>query len=67
MNTINKTEDLQHEHSKLLTTHRELDQSIAKLEAAPGSNDIELHRLKKQKLSLKDRITTLEKLITKAK
>lgn len=62
MNTV-KIEDLQHELTKLSSTHRELDQSIAKLEAAPGSNDIELHRLKKQKLSLKDRIASIEQNI----
>jgi len=63
MSTVNN-EDLQHELSKLTSTHRELDQSISKLELSPGSSDIELHRLKKQKLALKDRIVQIEQKIS---
>ncbi len=44
---------------KLEEKHRELDRRIEKEEAHPGSDDISIHELKKEKLRLKD---DLEKL-----
>ncbi len=40
--------------------HRELDEVIARLSREGASNPIELQRLKKRKLMLKDQITVLE-------
>ena len=40
--------------------HRELDEVIARLSREAASNPIELQRLKKRKLMLKDQITVLE-------
>ncbi len=40
--------------------HRELDEVIARLSQEAASNPIELQRLKKRKLMLKDQITVLE-------
>ncbi len=40
--------------------HRELDEVIARLAQEAAGNPIELQRLKKRKLMLKDRITVLE-------
>ncbi len=40
--------------------HRELDEVIARLADEAASNQIELQRLKKRKLMLKDQITVLE-------
>ena len=44
--------------------HRDLDEAIAALSAQNLSSSLTLQRLKKQKLGLKDRIATLEKLAT---
>ena len=40
--------------------HRGLDEAIAKLIADPVSEDLQIRRLKKRKLKLKDRIAMLE-------
>ncbi len=40
--------------------HRELDEVIARLGREAASNQIDLQRLKKRKLLLKDQITVLE-------
>lgn len=45
---------------KLRAEHRELDATIAALEAGPHTDQLQITRLKKKKLQLKDRITALE-------
>lgn len=40
--------------------HRDLDAAIAALSEAPSRNDLQLKRLKRRKLLLKDLITRLE-------
>jgi hypothetical protein len=40
--------------------HRELDQQIAVLETTGSSDQLQLRRLKKMKLSLKDQISMVE-------
>ena len=40
--------------------HRELDEVIARLSEEAASNPIELQRLKKRKLMLKDQITAIK-------
>ncbi len=40
--------------------HRELDEVIARLSQEAAGNPIELQRLKKRKLMLKDQITAIE-------
>jgi hypothetical protein len=44
----------------LRAAHRALDERIAQLSAEGFQDQLELQRLKKQKLALKDRITYLE-------
>jgi hypothetical protein len=44
----------------LRAAHRALDQRIAQLVTEGPRNELELQRLKKQKLALKDRIAYLE-------
>ena len=44
----------------LRAEHRELDASIERLGAATGRNELQLTRLKKRKLLLKDHIAKLE-------
>jgi hypothetical protein len=43
--------------------HRDLDEVIAHLNAAPQQDELLLRRLKKRKLQLKDRISQLECLL----
>jgi len=45
---------------RLKVEHRELDQLIVQLSAAPGVDQLSLSRLKKRKLRLKDQITYWE-------
>jgi hypothetical protein len=44
----------------LRAAHRALDDRIAQLVAEGSGNQLEIQRLKRQKLALKDRITHLE-------
>jgi len=44
----------------LKTKHAELEKQITDLERAPGSDDIAIHQLKKQKLKVKDEILRLQ-------
>lgn len=53
------TEALKAKIAELKAEHRELDTAIAALDRDP-SNRIELQRLKKRKLALKDQIAKLE-------
>lgn len=46
--------------SALRTEHRDLDQTIARWAIEPGNDELEIKRLKKRKLLLKDSITLLE-------
>jgi hypothetical protein len=44
----------------LKSEHRELDEEILRLDAAPPENPLDIQRLKRRKLALKDQITRLE-------
>jgi hypothetical protein len=44
--------------------HRDLDAAIAALQESPGSDLIQVQRLKKRKLQLRDRITFIEDELT---
>lgn len=48
---------------KLRGEHRDLDDAIAQLSAAPSEDELLLRRLKKRKLLLKDRIAIIERMI----
>ena len=45
---------------ELRTEHRDLDEVIARLTAEPDHDHLQLRRLKKRKLALKDKIARLE-------
>ena len=53
-------EALKAQLAALKTEHRELDDVIARLAERTPIDQLELQRLKKRKLSLKDRITKIE-------
>ena len=50
--------------ARLHQEHRDLDAAIAALQDLPGSDIIQVQRLKKRKLHLKDRITFIEDQLT---
>lgn len=45
---------------QLRIEHRDLDEVIARLIMDPGANELQIKRLKKRKLMLKDQITRVE-------
>ena len=51
---------------ELAEKHRELDRRIEKEEASPGSDDVTIHELKKEKLRLKDEMERLRASATAA-
>ncbi|MBM3518022.1 MAG: DUF465 domain-containing protein [Alphaproteobacteria bacterium] len=53
-------EELHQRLIELKTEHRDLDMAIATLLAASGYDPLQVQRLKKRKLALKDLITRLE-------
>ena len=63
MNDDNDPE-LQVELLRLQQEHRDLDAAIVALQQAPASDLLQLQRLKKRKLLLRDRISFLEDEIT---
>ena len=49
---------------ELNVEHRDLDDVIAKLAEKPGQDQLQLQRLKKKKLLVKDQISHLERQLT---
>jgi hypothetical protein len=56
--------ELRAELLRLQQEHRDLDAAIAALQASPGADIIQVQRLKKRKLQLRDRITFIEDQLT---
>lgn len=56
---MDDTEDLHERLNMLRQEHRDLDSAIGALEAAPAPNLLQIQRLKKRKLKLKDEIRIL--------
>ena len=52
--------ELREELIRLRSEHRDLDSEIAALEIASLSDQLHIQRLKKRKLALKDRITSVQ-------
>jgi hypothetical protein len=48
----------------LRLAHQDLDAAIAALETAPRADQLQIARLKKRKLGLRDQITKLEERLT---
>ena len=57
-------ESLKQRIHKLHIEHRDLDEVIARLAEKPGQDQLQLQRLKKKKLLLKDQIYMLERQLT---
>lgn len=56
--------DLANELARLREEHRDLDGAIDALERSIAGDQLQIQRLKKRKLTLRDRISHLEDLIT---
>ena len=63
MTAENETE-LRTQLARLRQEHRDLDVAIDALQESPGADLIQVQRLKKRKLELRDRITFIEDQLT---
>ncbi len=52
--------DIAHHLAELKLEHRALDEAIQRLQQDPSADDLQIRRLKKRKLMLKDAISRLE-------
>ena len=57
---MNDTGDKNEDLEELKKRHRELDDQIVALDEDPTSDQLQIQRLKRQKLTLKDKISHLE-------
>ena len=62
--TQNEERELREQLARLQQEHRDLDAAIAALAMSPGSDLIQVQRLKKRKLGLRDKIRQIEDQIT---
>jgi hypothetical protein len=56
--------ELKSQLARLRQEHRDLDAAIEALQETPGSDILQVQRLKKRKLYLRDRITFIEDQLT---
>jgi hypothetical protein len=56
--------DMRAQLARLLQEHRDLDAAIEALQGSPGSDVLQVQRLKKRKLYLRDRISFIEDQLT---
>jgi hypothetical protein len=62
--TQEEERDLREQLARLQEEHRDLDAAIAALQDAPGSDVLQIQRLKKRKLYLRDRISFIDDQLT---
>jgi hypothetical protein len=62
--TEDEERELRGQLARLQQEHRDLDAAIEALATTPGSDIIQVQRLKKRKLQLRDRITFIEDQLT---
>jgi hypothetical protein len=62
--TPDEETELRAQLARLRQEHRDLDAAIGALQAVPGSDILQVQRLKKRKLLLRDRIAFIEDLLT---
>lgn len=60
MGTMEDTEIFKRKLAELRSEHRDLDDVIARITDDGAFNQLQMQRLKKRKLAIKDQITTLE-------
>ena len=62
--TDEEERELRAQLARLLQEHRDLDAAIAALQDSPGADILQVQRLKKRKLYLRDRINAIEDQLT---
>jgi hypothetical protein len=62
--TQHEERELREQLARLQQEHRDLDAAIAALAMSPGSDLIQVQRLKKRKLVLRDKIRIIEDQLT---
>ena len=62
--TRDEERELREELARLQQEHRDLDVAISALQHSPGSDLLQVQRLKKRKLVLRDRIAHIEDELT---
>ena len=62
--TPEEENELREQLARLLQEHRDLDSAIEALQTSPGKDIIQVQRLKKRKLYLRDRIAFIEDALT---
>jgi len=62
--TRDEERELREQLARLQQEHRDLDAAIAALAMSPGSDVIQVQRLKKRKLILRDKIRSIEDQLT---
>jgi hypothetical protein len=62
--TSEQERELRAQLARLQQEHRDLDAAIEALQVSPGSDLLQVQRLKKRKLGLRDRITFIEDQLT---
>lgn len=63
MQATDEPEKLRARLEALIVEHRDLDEALAQLLAAPPRDELLLRRMKKRKLQLKDRIALIEGML----
>jgi hypothetical protein len=62
--TKQEESELRAQLARLRQEHRDLDAAIEALQAVPGTDILQIQRLKKRRLFLRDRITFIEDQLT---
>ena len=62
--TKEEERELREQLARLQQEHRDLDAAIAALQGSPGSDIIQVQRLKKRKLVLRDKIRAIDDQLT---
>ena len=62
--TREEERELRAQLARLLQEHRDLDAAIEALQVSPGSDLLQVQRLKKRKLVLRDKIRVIEDQLT---
>ncbi len=62
--TNEEERELRAQLSRLLQEHRDLDAAIEALQGSPGSDVLQIQRLKKRKLVLRDKIKFIDNQLT---
>jgi hypothetical protein len=62
--THEEERELRAQLARLQQEHRDLDAAIEALQVSPGSDLLQVQRLKKRKLHLRDRMTFIEDQLT---